>query len=120
MSQLIKAIKAHDTGNRVILKDQFRPLFLDMVDIKSETYTIPYEATVVYKIGVTFGAQAMVSQTGETLHQAIIRTKQQVIQAVFGEFREDIIMIERALYDRDFDAARENLWKLNEKMFGDK
>mgnify|MGYP003705306865 CR=1 FL=1 len=78
----------------------------------------------VYKIGVTLGSSVMVTEqdmiedkSGTALTQAITRTKRQIIEAVFGEFRTDIMMIERALYDHDFQKARSLLVQLEDKMF---
>lgn len=125
MSQLVKAITASDTGNRKVLSNSFSPLFQDVFQIKSEIHDLHDYGRVakVYKIGVTISSQVMVDDLDQindvsALGDAIERTKLQVIEAIFGEFRHDFMMIERALYDRDFQKARDNLRVLEEKMFG--
>jgi hypothetical protein len=60
----------------------------------------------------------LLQEGGDTLEEAIHRTKRQVIEAIYGEFRQDLMMVERALYDRDFQKARDCLRILEQKMFG--
>jgi len=126
MSQVVKAIEAHDNGNRRVISDGFSPLFQDVFSVKSTIREHKYELVAKeYRIGVTIGSQAMVEDDlaathVDTLHEAIQRTKRQVIEAIFGEFRTDFMMIERALYDRDFQKARDYLRQFEDKMFSEK
>ena len=124
MSMVVKAITATDTGRRKLL-DSFSPLFQDVFNVKEEIYELRGdEAAKVYRIGVTLGNQCMVSEV-EQLHyknaltEAIKRTKKGVIEAIFGEFRQDIRHLENAIYDRDFAKARDALRQLEVKMFED-
>ena len=126
MSQVVKAITAHDTGERKTFHNPFSPLFQDVFDIKSEVQEFRYNPDVAkaYKIGVTVGSQVWVNDLESTVNEnalteAINRTKRQVIEAIFGEFRHDFMMIERALYDRDFQKARSYLTEFEKKMFSD-
>jgi hypothetical protein len=48
---------------------------------------------------------------------AIERTKRQVIEAIFGEFRADFRNIERALYDSNIEEARVMFHALEDRMF---
>jgi hypothetical protein len=48
---------------------------------------------------------------------AVQRTKRQVVEAIFGEFRADFRSIERALYDSDIETARVMFHALEDKMF---
>lgn len=124
MSQLVKAVMAHDTGNRTVLQNHFSPLFVDVFE-KKEQIDQTYDQAVVakiYRIGVTLGTQVIVSEFDELQDQdamalAIERAKRSIIEAVFGEFREDIVQLHNAIYDRDFLKSRSILTKLCEKMF---
>ncbi len=127
MSQVVKAITAQDTGERKVFHDSFSPLFQDVFNIKSEIQEFKHLSDVAkaYRIGVTLGAQVYVEDlemvTNENaLTNAIDRTKRQVIEAIFGEFRQDFMLVERALYDRDFQKAREYLRVFEDKMYSTK
>ena len=48
---------------------------------------------------------------------AINRTKQQVIEGIFGEFRPYFRRIEKAIYDYDYDKAGELLYEMERLMF---
>jgi hypothetical protein len=127
MSQVIKAITAQDTGERKVFRDSFSPLFQDVFNIKSEIQEFKHLSDVakVYRIGVTLGAQVYVEDlemvaNENALTNAIDQTKRQVIEAIFGEFRQDFMMVERALYDRDFQKAREYLRVFEDKMYSTK
>ena len=123
MSQVVKAITAEDTGDRKLL-DSFTPLFQDVFKVKEEIYDLRTEQDIakVYRIGVTIGSQCMVSQyeqltKEDVVAEAIDRTKRSVIEAIFGEFRSDIMHLETAIYDRDFLKAKHLLRVLENKMF---
>lgn len=125
MSMVVKAITATDTGDRKVV-ESFSPLFQDVFNVKQEIHETRHTGEVlkVYRIGVTLGNQCMVSKV-EQLHyedaltEAIKRTKRSVIEAIFGEFRQDIRHLENAIYDRDFAKARDALRQLEVKMFED-
>ena len=124
MSRVVKEIKAQGTGRRRTFEG-FSPLLEDIISVKSTIETLPftYEAKE-YQIGVKFSSKVWVSdfeavRDESALEQAIKRTKRQVIEAIFGEFRTDFMMIERALYDRDFDKARLYLAEFETKMFSE-
>jgi len=124
MSQVVRAITDHELGGRKITKDSFSPLFQDVFDIKSSIQDTTHagEIAKAYRISVTLGSQVWVTEsealTNEgALQEAISRTKKQIIESIFGEFRTDLMMIERALYDRDFQQARNYLRVLEVKMF---
>jgi len=122
MSQVVKAITATDTGNRKLL-DSFSPLFQDVFSVKETIQELRHEVAKVYRIGVTIGAQCMVTENmhdahAESLNEAINRTKRSVIEAIFGEFRSEIMRLEIAIYNRDFAKSKELLRVLENKMFG--
>ena len=125
MSQVVRAIEAHETGNRKLLQDGFSKLFQDVFSVKSQIQEVKCpEVAREYRIGVTIGSQVWVSelevikQGANVLGEAINRTKRQVIEAIFGEFRHDFMILERALYDRDFQKSRDTLRVIEQKMFG--
>lgn len=122
MSNLVKAIAASDTGERraVPIKSKlFQDVFSMREDI-GETYQ--HEVAKIYKIGVTLGSTCMVTELESmknylALTHAIDRTKQQVIESVFGEFRQDFRTIEKLLYDYDFEGAATALRAMEQKMY---
>ena len=125
MSQVVKAITATDTGDRKVA-ESFSPLFQDVFNVKQEIHETRHTGEVlkVYRIGVTLGNQCMVSEYetlnfDDALTEAIKRTKKGVIEAIFGEFRQDMRHLENAIYDRDFAKARDVLRQLEVKMFED-
>lgn len=127
MSQIVNAIMATDTGERKLIKEgKFSPLFQDVFERKehlSEGFDSNGFIAKMYKIGVTLGNQVTVSEINAlhlgdyVLEEAIVRTKLAVIEAIFGEFREDFYRIEGALYDRDFQKARTLLTSFQRKMY---
>ena len=124
MSNLVKAIAAIDTGERraVPVKSRlFQDVFSKREEI-SETHDSSMYVAKMYRIGVTLGNKCMVTEMDymkdeHALGHAIERTKQQVIEAVFGEFRQDFRMIEKLLYDYDFEGAATALRAMEEKMY---
>jgi len=125
MSQLVRAIMAKDTGKRVVISDSFSPCFKDVFSCKEEFHQAHFaDVATVYHIGVELASEVVVSDlqllkdvSGNALEQAVLRTKQHIIQAVFGEFREDFYQIQQAIYDRDFAKSRELLTNFERKMF---
>jgi hypothetical protein len=126
MSQIVRAIAAIDTGQRKVFDEKkFTPLFQDVFESKmqvSEVRDIEFTTAKLFKIGVTLGQSTMVTEleqlgSDDALSEAIYRTKRSVIEAIFGEFREDFMRIQNALYDRDFQKARTLLVAFENKMF---
>lgn len=123
MSQVVKAIIAEDTGDRKLL-DSFSPLFQDVFSVREEIHEVRtmQDVAKVYRIGVTLGSQCIVSEyeqltKEDVLAEAINRTKRSIIEAIFGEFRGDLMHLENAIYDRDFLKAKSLLRSLENKMF---
>jgi hypothetical protein len=122
MSQLSKAIIATDTGERKYIPQKLSPLFQDIFSAKSELQpaTTPTDIGKVYRIGCKIGAQTVISegyrQEG-ALEHAIMRTKRQVIEGVFGEFRPHFRRIEKAIYDHDYNEAGRLLHEMEHIMF---
>lgn len=122
MSQLSKAIVATDTGERKYIQQKLSPLFQDVFSVKSELLpvTTPTDIGKVYRIGCKIGSQTVVSegyQHDGALEAAIMRTKRQVIEGVFGEFRPHFRCIEKAIYDHDYNEAGRLLHEMEHLMF---
>lgn len=121
MSQVVKAITATKT-DRVRMINVLSPLMQDVFSVREDIREDPVTLETQYRIGVTIGSQVFVSDfdkmaSDNALTAAIYRTKRQVIEAIFGEFRQDFRMIERDLYDRNIEAARIKFHELEKKMF---
>ena len=121
MSQLSKAIIATDTGERKYIPHKLSPLFQDIFSAKEEIQqvTTPTDIGKVYRIGCKIGSQAVVSDYDyeDALENAIMGTKRQVIEGVFGEFRPHFRRIEKAIYDHDYNEAGRLLHEMEHIMF---
>lgn len=123
MSQLVTAITATDMGERRILKMKTSQLFQDLFSGREETAEVySPDIGIVYKIGVTLGATTFVQEhdhlvNPNALQHAIRRTKEQVIEAVFGEFRSYFRQIDIALYKHEHEEAARLLGEMEKKMF---
>lgn len=119
MSEVVNAITA-TKGDRFRLKQT--KLFNDVFAVREDIQTLSPGTEIQYRIGVTLGSQCWVDElsqlkAGDAVEMAIERTKRQVIEAIFGEFRTDFRNIERALYDSDIETARVMFHALEERMF---
>lgn len=119
MSQVVNAIVA-TKGDRVRTKQT--KLFKDVFSVREDFAQTKLGIETQYKIGVTIGSQCWVDEleqmkSDNALTEAINRTKRQVIEAIFGEFRADFRNIERALYDSDIETARVMFHALEDRMF---
>jgi len=76
-----------------------------------------------YRMGVTIALSVFLSDCQKHLDksgavESIMKdARLQIIEAVFGEFRETINGIELAVWERDFEAARVAIYALREQMF---
>jgi hypothetical protein len=119
MSKVVNEIMAV-RGDKVRLKQT--KLFQDVFAVREDTQNLKTGTEIQYRIGVTLGAQCWVDEleqlkSDNALANAIERTKRQVIEAIFGEFREDFRNIERSLYDSNVEEARVQLHAMEDKMF---
>jgi hypothetical protein len=124
MSQLSKAITAVDTGERKYTPQKLSPLFQDVFSAKAEIQdTCGPDLGKVYRIDCRIGSQAVVSEyalyahDSSPLEEAITRTKRQIIEGVFGEFRPHIRRIEKAIYDYDYKEAGRLLVEMEGLMY---
>ena len=119
MSQVVNAIVA-TKGDRVRLKQT--KLFQDVFAVREEIAEVQAGLQIQYRITATLGSQCWVDelermQHGDAVEMAVQRTKRQVIEAIFGEFRADFRNIERALYDSNIEEARVMLYAMEDRMF---
>lgn len=120
MSQLVKAVQYVDTKDRVIINQGFSPLFTDLVEVKSYSHQdclIGHK----YRIGVKIEATATIPESkilSNHLDEAVDRVKRQIVEAIFGEFRQDFERVHMALNNYDVETARLMLIELHEKMYG--
>ena len=125
MSQVAKAIVATDTGKRKVIPKGISPLFTDVFSAKSEiseTYSALDGVGILYRIGTKIGADCIVTdyermKSDNSLQHAINRTKRQVIEGIFGEFRPHIRRIEKAIYDYNYEEAGRLLHEMERVMF---
>jgi hypothetical protein len=118
MSKVVNAIMATKEHRRRLKQTK---LFQDVFAVREDIQTVA-GTEIQYKIGVTLGSQCWVDEleqlkSDNALANAIERTKRQVIEAIFGEFREDFRSIERALYDSDIETVRVMFHALENRMF---
>jgi hypothetical protein len=119
MSKVVNAIMATKEDRRRLKQTT---LLQDVFTVREDIRTLNPGTEIQYRIGVTLGSQCWVSEmdqlkNDDALVMAVQRTKRQVIEAIFGEFRADFRSIERALYDSDIETARVMFYDLEDKMF---
>lgn len=124
MSQVAKAIVAVDSGERKFITKGFSPLFTDVFAARTEVCEVQSagDVGILYKIGVKIGSECLVTSferltNEEALEEAIIRTKRQVIEGIFGEFRPHFRRIEKAIYDHKMEEAGKLLYQMEHQMF---
>jgi hypothetical protein len=119
MSKVVNAIMATKGDSRRLKQTK---LFQDVFAVREDIHTVTADIQIQYRIGVTLGAQCWVDEmeqfkNDDALVMAIQRTKRQVVEAIFGEFRADFRSIERALYDSNIEEARVMFHALEDRMF---
>ncbi len=119
MSKVVNAIMATKEDR---CRTKQTNLFQDVFTVREDIQTLNPGTEIQYRIGVTLGAQCWVSEmvqlkNDDAIVMAVQRTKRQVIEAIFGEFRADFRSIERALYDSDIETVRVMFHALEDRMF---
>lgn len=74
------------------------------------------EPVTAYAFVMEFGVKGYAQDT-EEIGDLRRNARKAVTEEIFGEFRPMILLIERALWDRDFAEARRRLQKLEATMF---
>jgi hypothetical protein len=114
MSKLIDAIEVHQT-NRRFGKPSGPMKYADIVSIDECSFE-PVPHMTEYRIDVRIGASVR-WDTGRTAEPVVHKVARMIEQHVFGEFREDFDVIQRALWETDLDRASELLEAMRAKMF---
>ena len=119
MSKVVNAIMAIKDDRHRLKQTK---LFQDVFSVREDIQTVNGGTEVQYRIGVTLSAQCWVNEADilkndDAVGMAVQRTKRQVIEAIFGEFRADFRSIEQALYDSNIEEARLMFHALEDKMF---
>lgn len=115
MSKLASMIQAAQTGER-------RHVFSPLVNFKSSVEELPslnYSPMhYVYKLKAEFGCNVTVKYGNQgELDSKLRMIRHQVVNDVFGEFRDDIYAIQRALADYDTGKAAELVQDMYVRMF---
>jgi hypothetical protein len=122
MSKIVTAIMATKGDRNRIYRPGRSQLFQDVFSAREDIQTDPAYVQTQYRIGVMLGAECWITETEKLRNEdavelAIQRTKRQVIEAIFGEFRVDFRNIERAIYDNNMENAGVLLHAMEKKMF---
>ena len=117
MSKLSENLKAYPTGNRYA-----QAPILNCVAFKATSYEIPpyhMEYNLECKIGSTFVVPARNSlhETTVSVQSALYRCKRQILEEIFGEFRQDLYNLDVALYNQDYEKAETLLDGVIKNMF---
>lgn len=117
MSKLSENLKAYNTGARYA-----KPPKLDFVSFKSNSYEMqPYlmQYTLECNIGTKFFVEAGVStaQTTNAIKYVTDKAKRQILEEIFGEFRQDLYNLDVALYNQDYQKAKALLDGVMKNMF---
>lgn len=115
MSILAQAIEAVQTKN----KHYKMPLLVSVVD---ETTLIPKSFAVEYlqeyRLEAKFGLKMFSDPVDDIEHaRKLKQCRAQIIEAVFGEFREDFMSMFTSLSARNVDEAYDKLEKFYHKMY---
>lgn len=121
MSKLAKLLEATYTGNVRAGQE----LQMDYTKTNFEYDSLPNFHNMDYEIraNVSFGSRGWISQSDYikdrklSSHYVVKNIKRGVIEEVFGEFRPHLYKLRTAIYNRDFDIARELIEKLEYDMF---
>jgi hypothetical protein len=122
VSQLSKAVVATTTGERRYVPQKISPLFQDIFSSTAEIQEVAPEIGTMYRVECKIGSRVIISDRERVedvgaLEKAIIRTKHQIIEGVFGEFRPYFRRIEQAIYNYDYAEASRLLHEMERLMF---
>lgn len=116
MSKLTNRIEAVQTGRVKLIPHS------PVTTIKDEWSTVPAldllkAGMVEYRLSVTFAVKGYADKNkGEDLTRLKDMAKRQILEEVFGEFRPMVRRLERAVYELDWDEARDALRDLEMEM----
>lgn len=112
MSRITDEIKAHQFDKRVNIEGSYS----DLCKIDSAHWTIDYSYGWMYRIGVNLENRVVIKD-GDNHDYYLHKTRRDVAEFIFGEFREHIRILNKALYNRDYDKALEASDKIYDTMF---
>jgi hypothetical protein len=127
MSQLVRAIKAHRTTKEKAVQSSLSGLLKDVLHIDSSLLSNPCRLSI-YEICVKIGRSYFIDEDSlyrsniDLVEVGIEQVKLEIIEAIFGEFREDFIKLRRALYEECYPPSEKALKILKEfetKMFSE-
>jgi hypothetical protein len=114
MSKLSEMILAAQTNER-------RYVFTPLIKLASSVVPEPhltYPDHYVYSFKAEFGCNATVQYGAKSELETKLKViRRQVVEEVFGEFRDDIYAIQRALMDYNTDQASELVSAMHDRMF---
>lgn len=113
MSKLSEMIQAVNTRQRV-------PVMSPLVAIEASVEAnapATYDQCYVYNLKATFGCTAVLKFEDPRQSDILRGVRKQVVDEIFGEFREHLHAAERALYNYDTEAALKALQALRNQMF---
>lgn len=117
MSKLSENLKAYNTGARYAKQPR-----MDSVSFKSDSYELsPYlmEYTLECNIGTKFYVESGVStaQAANEIKYVTGKAQRQILEEIFGEFRQDLYNLDLALYNQDYRKATALLDNVMKNMF---
>ena len=114
MSKLAEMIRASQTNERRCVYTPIASFSSMVEDAQPRIQPMHY----VYSLKAEFGCNATVQYGAQGELDAKLKIiRRQVVEEIFGEFREDIYAIQRALMNYKTDEAIELVGKLHERMF---
>lgn len=128
MSQVAKALSIVPTGERFLSRG-FSPLFKDVLDEGGTglKYSAPSLSDYVvchrYKLQLRLNSDFVLTEDEVTyakhdlVPECMSRAKRHMVEAIFGEFRPQLIRIRMAINNYDMVEATKLLTELEQQMF---
>lgn len=113
MSKIIDLLKEVPLNHRKVVETKMIDTTVEERAVELVTHLEPVTA---YKFVVELGAKGY-ARNAEEVKVLRRKVRKAVAEEIFGEFRPMIILIEQALWDRDFAEACARLQKLEAAMF---
>lgn len=117
MSKLAKGLRFRDTGRRIVVPG------MPSVEAEQEITSLPMEQASIFRLELRIGTQAaisdLLSQSARTefFHNVKRNLTRNIIEELFGEFREPINRVFDAIYKMDYREASDRLEALYKQMY---